>query len=194
MLLLKLKYLTIAYTSLLRADNSPLGLAQEHRETEQLIRESGLSYTLLRNNWYSENYLAGLTHNIETGVLYGAAQNAQINAAPRTDYAEAAAHVLFSESHRNKTYELASSTAFTLDTLAKTISNLSNKTVVYTNLSGEDYKQGLLQAGLPEGLADVIIEADIEAQNGALFSDRKDLETLLNRPTTSLEDTVKALF
>ena len=184
----------IAYTSLLRADTSPLGLAQEHRETEQLIRESGLSYTFLRNNWYSENYLAGLAHNIETGILYGAAQDSLISAAPRTDYAEAAANVLLSENHKNKTYELASSTAFTLETLAKTISKVSNKTVAYSNLSAEDYKQGLLQAGLPEGLVNVIVEADIEAQNGAMLSDSKDLETLLNRPTTSLEKTIKSLL
>ncbi len=184
----------IAYTSLLRADKSPLGLAQEHRETEQLIRESGLSYTFLRNNWYSENYLAGIAHNIETGILYGATQNAQISAAPRTDYAEAAANVLLSESHQNKIYELASSTAFNLEILAETISKVSNKTVAYTNLSSEDYKQGLLQAGLPEGLVNVIVEADIEAQNGAMLSDSKDLETLLNRPTTSLEETIKSLL
>ena len=184
----------IAYTSLLRADTSPLGLAQEHRETEQIIHESGLSYTFLRNNWYNENYLAGLAHNIETGILYGAAQDSLISAAPRTDYAEAAANVLLSENHENKTYELASSTAFTLETLAKTISKVSNKTVAYSNLSAEDYKQGLLQAGLPEGLVNVIVEADIEAQNGAMLSDSKDLETLLNRPTTSLEKTIKSLL
>lgn len=184
----------IAYTSLLRADTSPLGLAQEHRETEQIIHESGLSYTFLRNNWYSENYLAGLAHNIETGILYGAAQDSLISAAPRTDYAEAAAKVLLSENHKSKIYELASSTAFTLETLAETISKVSNKTVVYTNLSAEDYKQGLLQAGLPKGLVDVIVEADIEAQNGAMLSDSKDLETLLNRSTTSLEETIKSLL
>ena len=99
-----------------------------------------------------------------------------------------------SENHKNKTYELASSTAFTLETLAKTISKVSNKTVAYSNLSAEDYKQGLLQAGLPEGLVNVIVEADIEAQNGAMLSDSKDLETLLNRPTTSLEKTIKSLL
>ena len=54
----------LAYTSLLRADTSPLGLAQEHRETEKLIQDSGITYTFLRNNWYSENHLAGIAHTI----------------------------------------------------------------------------------------------------------------------------------
>lgn len=64
----------LAYTSLLRADTSPLGLAQEHRETEKLIQDSGLRYTFLRNNWYSENYLAGVAHTIEIGTLFGASR------------------------------------------------------------------------------------------------------------------------
>ncbi|STT29136.1 NmrA family protein [Klebsiella pneumoniae] len=48
----------IAYTSLLHADTSPLGLAAEHIETEQMLADSGIAYALLRNGWYTENYLA----------------------------------------------------------------------------------------------------------------------------------------
>ncbi len=46
----------IAYTSLLHADTSPLGLAAEHIETEQMLADSGIAYALLRNGWYTENY------------------------------------------------------------------------------------------------------------------------------------------
>ena len=44
----------IAYTSLLHADSSPLGLADEHIETEKMLADSGIVYTLLRNGWYTE--------------------------------------------------------------------------------------------------------------------------------------------
>ncbi len=47
----------IAYTSLLHADKSPLALADEHIETEKMLAESGIPHTLLRNGWYTENYL-----------------------------------------------------------------------------------------------------------------------------------------
>ncbi len=182
----------IAYTSLLRADTSRLSLAQEHRETEQFIHDSGLKYTLLRNNWYIENYLANIQHTIDSGIFYGAAQDALISAAPREDYAEAAANVLLGSDHDNRTYELASSKAFTFDTLTKTISEISSKTVIYKNLSAENYKQMLLQAGLPESLAETMVEADVEAIRGAFFSESKDLENLLKRPTTPIETTVKS--
>ena len=46
----------LAYTSLLRADTSPLALAAEHKETEAMLRASGLPHVLLRNGWYTENY------------------------------------------------------------------------------------------------------------------------------------------
>jgi NAD(P)H dehydrogenase (quinone) len=46
----------LAYTSVLHADTSALGLAAEHRETEAAMLASGLPYTLLRNGWYVENY------------------------------------------------------------------------------------------------------------------------------------------
>ncbi|MBL8322426.1 MAG: SDR family oxidoreductase [Acinetobacter sp.] len=184
----------IAYTSLLHADTSPLGLAQEHRETEALIKASGIAYTFLRNNWYSENYLADAAHAAETGIRYGAAQDGKISAAPRADYAEAAAKMLASSGHEHKTYELAGSENFTLADLAHAISLASGKTVTYQNLSQEDYAQGLIRAGLPAGLADVIADADAQTAKGAMFSSSKDLEKLIGRKTIPVNAQVQALF
>ena len=182
----------LAYTSLLRADTSPLGLAQEHRETEKLIQDSGLRYTFLRNNWYSENYLAGVAHTIEIRTLFGAAQDGRISSASRIDYAEAAAKVLTSTSHENKTYELAGSESFSLSDLATFIGQAVNKDIIYQNLSAEEYTQGLTQAGLPAGLVDVIVDADIQTIQGAMYSDSQDLEQLIGRKTTNIQDAIKA--
>lgn len=46
----------LAYTSILQAPTSPLGLAVDHRATEDLIAASGIPATFLRNGWYTENY------------------------------------------------------------------------------------------------------------------------------------------
>ena len=184
----------IAYTSLLNADKSPLGLSQEHRETEALIKNSGLAYTFLRNNWYSENYLAGVAHTVETGTLYGAAGDGRISSAARQDYAEAAAKVLTSEGHNNKTYELASSTSFTLSDLASFIAEASGKEIKYQNISADDYTKALTAAGLPAGLVDVIVDADVQTQKGAMFSNSNDLEQLIGRSATLIQDQVQAIL
>lgn len=184
----------IAYTSLLNADKNQLGLAQEHRETEALIQQSGLHYTLLRNNWYSENYLANVQHTADVGTLYGSAENGQISSASRQDYAEAAAKVLASNGHENKIYELAGSTSFTLIDLAQFIGLATGKSVQYQNISANDYSKALTEAGLPAGLVEVIVDADVQTAKGAMFSDSKDLENLIGRKTTSIQDQVKALL
>src|SRR5882672_7897985 len=41
----------IVYTSMLRTDTCTLAIADEHRQTESAIRESGLPFTILRNGW-----------------------------------------------------------------------------------------------------------------------------------------------
>lgn len=184
----------LIYTSVINANTSQLELAAEHRETEALIKASGLNYTILRNNWYSENYLAGLAQIIEAGVLYGAAADSQINSASRLDYAEAAARVLTSDGHFNKTYELAGSTSFTLNDLATFITEASNKPIRYQNLTADAYHQALIQAGLPVYVVNVVVDADIQTQKGALFNPSKDLENIIGRKTTSMQDLIKTLI
>ncbi|WP_111892240.1 SDR family oxidoreductase [Acinetobacter sp. MB5] len=181
----------IVYTSLLNATHSPLSLAKEHQETEALIQQSGLNYTLLRNNWYTENYLATLPQIIEQGILYGAAGAGKISLASRQDYAEAAAKVLTTLGHEQKIYELAGSESYTLAELAKIISQVSGKIIHYQNLTAQEYTDALLAAGLPEGLVHVIVDADLQAAQGAMYSNSKVLENLINHVTTPIQTLIK---
>lgn len=120
----------IAYTSLLHADTSPLGLADEHVATEKMLAESGLDYALLRNGWYSENYLASAPAALEHGVFIGAAGDGKIAAATRADYAAAAARVISEEGHAGKIYELAGDEGWTLSQLAAELAQHSGKSGV----------------------------------------------------------------
>src|SRR5262245_40511674 len=63
----------IAYTSILRADTSPIGLAEEHRQTEALLQASGIPFVLLRNGWYHENYTGSIPAALQHGVVLGSA-------------------------------------------------------------------------------------------------------------------------
>ncbi|HEN1305749.1 TPA: SDR family oxidoreductase, partial [Klebsiella pneumoniae] len=125
----------IAYTSLLHADTSPLGLHTEHVETEKMLADSGIRYALLRNGWYTENYLASVPAALEHGVFIGAAGEGKIAFAARADYAAAAACVISEDGHAGKVYELAGDEARTLSHLAKELTEQSGKNVVYQNLS-----------------------------------------------------------
>lgn len=183
----------IAYTSLLHADTSPLGLADEHVATEKMLAESGIAYALLRNGWYTENYLASAPAALEHGVFIGAAGEGTIASATRADYAAAAARVISEDGHAGKTYELAGDTGWTLSQLAAELAKQSGKKVVYQNLSEADFAAALKGVGLPAGLADMLADSDTGASKGGLFDDSHTLSKLIGRPTTSLADSVKGI-
>ena len=184
----------IAYTSLLHADTSPLGLHVEHVETEKALAESGVPYTLLRNGWYTENYIASVPPALEHGVFIGAAGEGKIASATRADYAAAAAKVISEEGHAGKVYELAGDSAWTLSELTAELSRLSGKPVAYQNLSEADFAAALKGAGLPAGLADMLADSDTGASKGGLFDDSRTLSKLIGRPTTPLAESVKAIL
>ncbi|MER0127362.1 SDR family oxidoreductase [Franconibacter daqui] len=184
----------IAYTSLLHADRSPLGLAEEHVATEKMLAESGIPFALLRNGWYTENYLASVPPALEHGAFIGSAGEGKIASATRADYAEAAARVMTLDNQAGNVYELAGDEAWTLSDLTAQLSELSGKPVVYQNLSEADFKAALQGAGLPEPFAALLANSDVGASKGGLFDDSRQLSTLIGRPTTPLAESLRALL
>lgn len=184
----------IAYTSLLHADKSPLGLHVEHVETEKMLADSGIPYALLRNGWYTENYLASAPAALAHGVFIGAAGDGKIASATRADYAAAAARVISTEGHAGKVYELAGDSAWTLSELAAELSKQSGKPVVYQNLSEADFAGALKGVGLPDVFANLLADSDIGASKGGLFDDSHTLSKLISRPTTPLAESVKGIL
>lgn len=177
---------SIVYTSMLRADTSKLALAIEHVATERLIRESAIPYTFLRNGWYLENHTENLASALQHGVIIGAAGDGRFASATRIDYAAAAVTVLTQSVHANKIYELAGDIPFTLTELASEVSKQAGKPVVYQNLSAGDLKAAYSGFGIPEELAEILVDSDLGASKGELDSNSSDLRDLIGRSTTSL--------
>ena len=181
----------IAYTSILHADTSPLGLAEEHRATEAMLSESGIPFALLRNGWYSENYTAGIPAALQLGTLYGCAGDGLIASAARADYAAAAAKVITLDNQGGKIYELSGDNAYTLAELAVEISQQTGKEIGYVNLPEADYASALEQAGLPAPLAHMLADSDTGASQGGLYDNSQTLSGLIGRPTTPIAESVK---
>lgn len=183
----------VAYTSVLHADGSPLGLAEEHRQTEAALRASGLPFVLLRNGWYTENYMGSVPSAVQNGVHLGSAGNGRIASAARADYADAAAAVLTSdEDQGGRVYELAGDASYTLADLAVEIARQSGKPVAYRNLTEEDHKAALVAAGLPDFVAALLADSDAAAAKGALDDTGRQLSALIGRPTTPMPASVAA--
>ena len=180
----------IAYTSVARADSSSLGIAAEHRATEQLLAESGIPHVVLRNGWYTENYTGQLGSYLQNGIV-GSAGEGRISAATRADYAEAAAAVLTEDGHAGAVYELGGE-AFTMSGLAATVSAVTGQDVAYTDVPPQQFAQILEGAGLPAPVAGMFADIDRSVAAGDLYVEGNDLEKLIGRAPTSLADAVAA--
>jgi NAD(P)H dehydrogenase (quinone) len=177
----------IVYTSILNASTARMRLAEEHRRTEEYLRDSGLPFVILRNGWYLENYTDQLATMRQYRALLGSARDGRVSAASRRDYAAAAAAVLTGDGHTGATYELGGP-AFTLTELAATVSEVLGTAVDYRDMPVSDYTDVLIGAGLPAEMAAAVADADDGLSRGELYTDSADLQTLISRAPTTRAD------
>jgi NAD(P)H dehydrogenase (quinone) len=181
----------IVYSSVVDAPSSPLGLARVHRATEELIRGTGIPFTFLRNGMYHENYTSQLPAAYERGVLVTAAGDGRNASASRDDLALAAAVVLSGDGHEFASYELTGPGAWTFAELVELAGRVSGKPLAHQDLSSAEYLAGLVAHGVPEFLAELFTDIQANVRAGALEAVRPDLEKLIGRPATTIEQAVR---
>lgn len=183
----------IAYTSLLKADTSPLLLAQEHKQTEAYFKDVLAPFVFLRNGWYTENYTDNVDSVLQMGAVAGAAKQGVLSTASRQDYADAAVAVLLSSQNQaGKIYELAGDTGFTLMEYASTLSEITGEDIGFLDMDESAYREALIKAGLPEGMAAALADSEHYAASGWLQDNSGTLSSLLGRPTATLRATLAA--
>ncbi|MEU4262448.1 SDR family oxidoreductase [Streptomyces argenteolus] len=182
----------LAYTGVLGGPDADFQLAAEHRVTEQLILDSGLPYTFLRNGWYTENYTANLAPVLEHGTVVANAGDGRVASATRADYAAATAAVLTGEGHLGAAYELSGDVAWSLAEYAAAVSAATGREITYTDVPAAAHQEILVGAGVPEGFAAILVDVDEAIRRGLLAGTSGDLARLAGRPTTPLAETVAA--
>ena len=181
----------IVYTSLLRADTNTMPLGEGHRVTEHLLQDSGIPAVVLRNGWYLETYTDQLGSYQAAGAVVGATGGARVAPAPRGDYAAAAAAALLDDVTDSALYELAGPSV-TLSELAAVLSEAIGQELPYKDVPLDEYRAGLLSAGLDEPTAGFVTALEAGAANGELDGDPTVLEKLLGRRATDLRTAVTA--
>eukprot|EP00981_Chlorochromonas_danica_P013522 scaffold6421_cov251-Ochromonas_danica.AAC.16 len=183
----------LVYTSLLHASTTSLVFAGDHVATEEILKASTVPYIILRNGWYTENYLQSVPAALQHGALIGAAGEGKVSSAGREDYGEAAATVLLdSERYINQVIELAGDEAYTLSELTAELSAQTGRTIPYVNMSEKDFSQTLAAAGIPQVFADLLAGSDVAVSKGDLFDYNKVLSRLIGHGTTPLSVLLKA--
>lgn len=178
----------VVYTSAPKATTSELVVAAEHKATEEYLTASGLDYTIVRNGWYTENYVPQVETARETGTVLAAVGDGRVASASRIDYAEGAAAVLVGEGHSGKVYEFSGDHAWDYDELAATIGQIIGKPVAYQRVDAPTLVETLVGTGMPEEVAQSMAALDANIADGLLAGATGELSALIGRPTTSLKD------
>ncbi|WP_210505557.1 SDR family oxidoreductase [Naasia sp. SYSU D00057] len=176
----------LVYTSAPKADSSDLPLAPDHEATEDLVRQSGIPFTILRNNWYTENYAKPLADAEQSGEYAASTGDGRIASATRDEYAEAAAVVLTTPGHDNAVYELSGDEPWTGADLASAMTEILGRPVRWVPLSTDEHRERLAGFGLDEGTIGFVTALDASIRGGALDVAESDLSRLLGRPALPL--------
>jgi NAD(P)H dehydrogenase (quinone) len=181
----------VAYTSIANADHSTNPLQPEHKATEDVLRASGLPFTIFRNNWYLENYTGQVPQYLATGEVLGIDGGARVGAATRADMAAATTAALLDEGTAGATFEL-SGPPITLAGLAEAVTDVTGTKVAYRDVTPEELTAILRGTGLDDGTAGFVVALEESVARGDLDVPGDDLERLLGRPATTLVDALRA--
>ncbi len=178
----------IVYTSLaFPYPASPVPLARDHYDTENLLREVGVEYTFLRNNIYAESLLFSLPEAVRKGRLKAAAGDGRAAYVTREDCARAAAGALLRGETRCS-YEISGPEALSFADLAGIVSRLCGRPVVYEPVEAEAWKQELLAGGMDAMLAELWVGFDRAIGEGMMDLATRDAERLSGRAPQRVEE------
>lgn len=166
-----------------------------HWQTDNLIKESGLNYTILKHGLYTDILPMFMGDKvIETGTIFLPAADGKTSFASRSDLAAAAAILLTSDGHEGKVYEFGGPVSYSFHDIAKILSNLSGKSIQYIAPSVDDFTEQLKSYGVPEEAIQGAATFCAAIAQGEFDFPSDDLEVILGRKSERLQDFLKAAY
>lgn len=180
------------YTSMPNPETSPVVFAPDHLGTEQALKASGITYTILRNCWYTDFLIPGLAGAVASGKLIAATGQGTAPYVTREDCAQAAAAALASSDASNKTWNITGPDSVSYADLAKLAGELTGQPVVFESVTPEEREAQLVAAGTPEFIAKLLISSQKAIAQGKMGTPTAAVKELTGRQPMSVRDFLSA--
>jgi NAD(P)H dehydrogenase (quinone) len=169
----------IVYTSFVDAERNVSPIAVDHRATEADLRESGVAWTSLRNQWYADGIVGDAARMIQEGRAVVRAGDPGTAYVTREDCAAAAAAVLTSEGHENRIYEITGPALIRRSDVAEAVGALAGVDIEVVEVAPGG--EGALPEVPPSGTTLTAHFRDITGRPGTSLQDllEANRETLL---------------
>jgi uncharacterized protein YbjT (DUF2867 family) len=150
----------VVLNSALGAEDYPKSFVSWHRKVEEKLKASGLKYTILRPNSFTQNLLTSAAPTVRTqSEFYAAMQNAKVSLIDVRDIAAVAVKALSDpRAHEDKTYELNGPEALSYPEVATKISQAIGRPVKYVDIPEEAQRKAMLDQHMPEWLVTALLD------------------------------------
>ncbi|WP_276497860.1 SDR family oxidoreductase [Pontibacter litorisediminis] len=158
----------IVKLSVIGADATPgLELGRWHREIEKYIEDSGIKYTFLRPTSFMQNYISYSADSIKhEGKFYGATGDGKVGYVDARDIAAVGVEALTKDEHIGKAYDITGGEALSNYEVAQLLGEVTGKRVDYIDVPDAAAKKGMTDHGVPDFMADAMIEVYREYREG----------------------------
>lgn len=163
-------------------------ITQNHVASENYIRESGLTWTMIRPTFFMQMFEGMAPRIKETGKIVMPAGNGTVSTTDLRDVGEVIVDVLTNNSgdHANQSYDLTGPELLTFAEIADKFSTVLGRRIEYVDQPMDAFEQVLRSINLPEWRVDAVCK-ELEAIAAGVVDHTTDtIETLLGRPATSL--------
>src|SRR5580698_2886935 len=182
----------VVYTSLPNAHPTEgPSIPDDHFWTEVALFESGLDWTILRNNLYAEVILRFAQFALKTGRLVSATQSQGRSYVTREDCARTAAAALLNSTGK-AIYDVTGPASVTHEQVASVLSRLSGKSIQHVNVTPDEVEKGLVAARIHQFAARSVRELDEETSRGYHAIVTTTVTNLTGRVPLSVEDFLQA--
>jgi len=193
----------IVYTSFVGVDDpdNPAIVVRDHRETERLLRSSGMTWTMLRDSQYADAMVQGVAPMaLGSGTWRSTAGEGRIAFVTRDDCVACAVAVMTGDGHENRVYNITGTERLRFRDVAEVLSRCADRAIDYQDITANELFAMFDAMGVPRSAIDdhsvqgfewssedmVSFEQAIRGGHFDICSN--DVETLLGRPPERFSD------
>ncbi|MFM1677277.1 SDR family oxidoreductase [Streptococcus mutans] len=182
----------IVYTSFYNAaTEATFTLARDHAKTEKYIKERGFTYTFLRDNFYLDFFLDLCLNN---GEIRGPAGNGKVSAVARQDVSEVATTILAKpDKWKNQLLNMTGPADLSMADIVHFVSEQKGEIIPYIDESIEEAYASRKAWPAQDWEYDAWVSTYTAIKEGKQAGVSSDIERVLGRPATSLEQLVKTI-
>lgn len=169
---------------------APISLGDWHGRNEDTLRASGLDWTILRPNYFQQNYL-GSADAVRAGQLHGATGDGRVSIVDVGDVGRVAAAALTEDGHAGQSYDITGPEALTHADMAAILADELGHDVAYVDAEPQAFGDMLASFGVPGWMAEAFagFHGAFRAGYGAPVTDV--VEQVGGAPATSFREFVQ---